>query len=206
MMTQGKVPMTGILLAGGKSSRMGKNKALLPFEGKTVLEHLGKIFSSVFEQTLIIVDDKKKYCHLDSWDGFFYEDLVKDRGPLGGLATGFFYAVYPICFVSTCDMPLIHESFIRSMIKAWKGEPWDALCTENPEEGLQPFPAIYKRENRSLIRVLLDVGHLSLHRLFEVISVDRWPLLEEFRSLLINMNTPEDYAAVLEKRKVFCGQ
>ena len=56
-----KISMTAILLAGGKSSRMGKDKALLSFGGQTVLEHLAKLFDSIFQQTLIVVNDKAKY-------------------------------------------------------------------------------------------------------------------------------------------------
>ena len=199
-----KIPMTGILLAGGKSARMGKDKALLPFGDGTVLEHLGKLFDSIFEQTLILVSDRTNYISLDLPVNLFFEDLVKNRGPLGGLSTGFAYAEYPHCFVATCDMPLIHESFIRGMIQAWKTEAADALCVQNPEGRWEPFPAIYKRENRSLIRILMDLGHLSMHRLLEVISVDGWDMPEKYRNLMINMNTPAEYRAVLEKRKVLC--
>ncbi len=199
-----KIPMTGILLAGGKSSRMGKDKALLPFGECTALEHLGKLFDSLFQQTLILVADRTKYFSLDLPKGFFFEDLVKNRGPLGGLSTGFAYANHSPCFAATCDMPLIHEPFIRSMVRAWKAELGDALCIQDPEGRWEPFPGIYNRENRSLVRVLMDSGHLSMSRLFEVISVDGWAMPEEYREVMVNMNTPADYEAALEKRKVLC--
>lgn len=200
-----KVAMTGIILAGGKSSRMGKDKALLSFGEGTVLEHLWKLFHSIFEQTLIVVNDRKKYPSLDLPKDLLIEDLVKNRGPLGGLSTGFAYATYPHCFVGTCDMPLIHESFIRSMMKAWKTETADALCIRNPQGQWEPFPGIYARDNRSLVRVLIDLGHLSMYRLLEVISVDSWAMPEEYRNVMINMNTPAEYAAILEQRETLCG-
>jgi molybdopterin-guanine dinucleotide biosynthesis protein A len=201
-----KIPMTAVILAGGKSSRMGKDKALLPFGDGSVLEHLARLLDSIFEQTLIIVDDRTKYLALDLPEGFFFEDLIQDQGPLGGLATGLVYASFPSCFVATCDMPLIHERFIRSIVKAWQAETCEALCILNPADSWEPFPGIYHRENRSLIQVLMDLGHLSMQRLFEVISVESWAMPEEYRDILINMNTPAEYAAVLEKRKVLCGQ
>ena len=199
-----KIPMTGIILAGGKSSRMGKDKALLPFGKYTVLEHLGSLFGSIFEQTLMVVGDRTKYLSLDLPKGLFFEDLVKNRGPLGGLSTGFAYADYPHCFVATCDMPLIHEPFIRGMIQNWKAQTWDALCVQNAEGRWEPFPAIYKRENRSLVRILLDLGHLSMARFLEVISVDCWAMPAEYRDVMVNMNTPAEYEAVLEKKEVSC--
>ncbi len=199
-----KIPMTGMILAGGKSSRMGKNKALLPLGYGCVLEHLGKIFDAIFAQTLILVDDKTKYLSLDLPESFFFEDLVKNRGPLGGLCTGFAYADYASCFTATCDMPLIHEPFIRSMINARRIETGSALCAKNLEGRWEPFPAIYNRENRFLAGTLRDSGHLSMGRFLEVISVDCWAMPEEFRGVMINMNTPAEYRVVLEKRKVLC--
>lgn len=197
-----KIPMSAILLAGGKSSRMGTNKALLPFGKVTVLEHLAKLFETLFQQSLIIVDDKAKYRGLKLPQGFIYEDIVKDSGPLAGVTTGFTHAAYSWCFVATCDMPFINEAFIRTMTGAWQGrEQWDALCVENPSGGLEPFPAIYARENRSLAQTLLDLGHLSMWRLFEVISIARWPLPQEFRGLMLNMNTPADYELANARRR-----
>lgn len=200
-----KIPMTGIILAGGKSSRMGKNKALLPFGKSTVLEHLGKLFDSIFDQTLIIVAGRNQYLSLELPPNFFFEDLVKNKGPLGGLSTGFAYADYPYCVAASCDMPLIDEPFLRGMISAWRAETWDALCTQSADGRWEPFPGIYKRENRSLIRILMDLGHLSMARLLEVISVDLWAMPESFKGAMINMNTQADYQAVLEKRKALCG-
>lgn len=197
-----KIPMTGIILAGGKSSRMGKDKALLPFAESTVLEHLGKLFDSIFGQTLIVVADRNKYLSTGLPQKMFFEDLVKNKGPLGGLSTGFAYADYPHCFVASCDMPLLHEPFIRGMLKAWKAETWDALCTQDPEGRWEPFPGIYKRENRSLIRILMDLGHLSVSRLLEVISIHLWTMPPAFKDVMINMNTPAEYRLVLAKRKV----
>ncbi len=200
---------------------MGKNKALLPFGACTVLEHLWKLLDSIFEQTVIIVNDRTKYLALDLPEGFFFEDLIQDQGPLGGLATGLAHASFPACFVTTCDMPLIHERFIRSMVKTWKAETSDALCTQNSDPGAhapgqpkvfetrsferrgfwEPFPGIYHRENSALIRVLIDSGQLSMQRLLEAISVETWAIPEEYRDVMINMNTPAEYAAVLEKKR-----
>lgn len=183
---------------------MGKDKAFLPFGDSTVVAHLLQLFNSIFEQTLILVHNRAKFLNNGIPRRFLMEDLVKNRGPLGGLSTGLAYALYPQCFVATCDMPLLHASFIRDMIQAWEGETFDALCTKDSEGRWEPFPGIYSRENRSLINVLINLGHLSMSRLFEVISVDCWNLPETYRDVMMNMNTPADYEAVLEKRRIVC--
>ena len=59
---------------------------------------------------------------------------------------------------------------------------------------------------RFVVRALLDSGNRSMRQLLSVISVDKWPLPAEFQAVMINMNTPEDYERVLEKRKVLCEQ
>ncbi len=213
-----KIPMSAILLAGGKSSRMGTDKALLSFGEHTILETLFELLSSMFEQVLIVVNDKSKYIHLNIPENFFYEDVIKNQGPLGGLAAGFTHAQYASCFVTTCDMPLLNENFILSLANVWKGGMRDALCTENAvlpaqnylageiqgrfrpanENFLEPFPGIYTRENRFIVRTLLDTGNFSMKHLLGVISVDRWILPGEFKEVMMNMNKPEDYEMVLD--------
>lgn len=198
-----KIPMTAVLLAGGQSSRMGTDKALLPLGEKTVLETLFEMLNGLFEQTLIVVNDKPKYAGLKIQKNVFREDIFKNQGPLGGLHAGFTHAEYPACFIMTCDMPLINEIFIMNMVRAWNGETLDALCAER-ESFLEPFPGIYSRENRFVVHALLEAGNLSMRQFLDVIAVDKWILPEDLQGLMINMNTREDYEKVLEKRKVTC--
>lgn len=193
-----KIPMSAIILAGGKSSRMGQNKALLPFGEGTLLEHLTKLVSAVFAETLIIADEKNKYQEL-SLSAEIHEDLFKDCGPLAGLYTGLAHSRDQASCVFTCDMPFVDEALIRELAGAWQ-EEYDVTCFQDEERGCQPFPAIYARSTRQLIHLLLEKGEASMRRFLDVAIVKTIAAGKEKSRALRNMNTPEEYQQVLKEQ------
>src|SRR5947207_39916 len=79
------LPITGLILCGGKSSRMGRPKAFLPFAGRTIVEHLLDTAQEMFNEVFLVANEPESFCHLSV-------DVVKDilpyRGPLGGILSG----------------------------------------------------------------------------------------------------------------------
>lgn len=195
-----RLPLTGIILAGGKSSRMGRDKALLRFGDQTLLEHLAFLLGSIFEETLIVVDEKDKLEGLALGETKVYEDLVKARGPLGGIYTGLCYSKSKASCVLTCDMPWVDEVILQKLVNFW-GEDDDVLCLENPQGELEPFPGVYSRSSRYLMRLLLERGEAAMHRFLEVAVVKPLVLKEEKIRVLTNMNTIEDYYRVLREKE-----
>ena len=195
-----KLPMTAIILAGGKSSRMGQDKAFLKFGEKTMLEFLIGILVSVFSETLIVVDKKSKLEGLALGSAKVREDLVKDRDPLMAVYTGLVHSRTQASCVLTCDMPFIDEMTIRELVSFWK-EGWDAVCLEDFEERLNPFPGIYTRSSRSLMRMLLDQGEYSMKRFLEIAAVKSLVVKRERIRILTNMNTIEDYYSALKEKE-----
>ncbi len=195
-----KLAFTAVILAGGKSSRMGKDKALLPFAGKTMLENIVELVHSIFDETLIIVNDRSKAKGLHLYEARVYEDLIKNRGPLGGIYTGLLYSKNVANCVFPCDMPFIDELLIRDLIDFWQ-EDVDALCFEDPKGDMQPFPGIYNRALRFLVRTLLDHGETSMRHLMEVALVKPIILKKEKIEVLFNMNRIEDYYEVLKEKE-----
>lgn len=193
-----KIPMTAIILAGGKSSRMGEDKALLPFGGRTVLEHLTALLDSLFEETIIVVNEKNKYADL-GLNARRHEDFLKDRGPLAGLYTGLAYSRHQASFVFTCDMPFVDEALIRELTGFWQ-EDYDMTCFQEEERGCQPFPAIYLRSARQLIHLLLENGEASMRRFLDVVTVNSLPIAKNKSRALMNMNTPRDYQQALKEK------
>ena len=199
--------ITGIILAGGKSSRMGRDKALLPFGGKTLLEDMAQRMSGIFDETLVIVDERAKTEGLDLGAAQVHEDLVKYQGPLSGIYTGLCDSKNRASFVWPCDMPLIDEWAIHQLIRKWKTEfsgledlSPEVICFEDAEGRAQPFPGVYRRSARTLIRLLLDQGQASMNRFFEVVTVRSFPLDQEKAEVLTNLNTPEDYEKILRSQ------
>jgi molybdopterin-guanine dinucleotide biosynthesis protein A len=195
--------MTAMILAGGKSSRMGQDKALLKFGAKTLLENLTALLEPLFKEILVIVNDRVKCQRLKLGRAKVYEDLLKERGPLAAIYTGLQYSASPASCILTCDMPFIDERFISELVRFWE-EGCDAICIEEPEGECQPFPGIYARSSRHLIRSLLNRGRDSMKGFLEVASLKPLVLQKKKIQVLTNMNTIEDYYRVLrEKEKYF---
>lgn len=197
---KGKFPLTALILAGGKSSRMGQDKALLKFGEVTMLEHLAGLINPLFEETLVIVDDRAKTDRLRLGEAGVYEDWVKGQGPLAGIYTGLLYSRQNASCIFTCDMPFVDREMIRGLVGFWE-EGYDVVCLEESPGRYQPFPGIYLRTSRHLMRFLLDKGENSLGRFLESASVKPLVFEREKVRLLENMNYIEDYYRVLKERK-----
>ena len=194
------ISMTAIILAGGKSSRMGKDKALLKFGEKTMLENLVDFTSGIFSETLVIVNETMKIESLNLRETNVYIDLIKNQGPLGGIYTGLVYSRNVANFVFTCDMPFINECIIDKLVEFCEVD-FDVICFEEPEGNYEPFPGIYSRGSRSLIKSLLDVGNNSMKRFFEIATVKPVRLEKEKIKVLTNMNYWEDYDRALKEKE-----
>jgi molybdopterin-guanine dinucleotide biosynthesis protein A len=197
----GKISMTAVVLAGGKSSRMGQDKAFLKFGDKTILEFLVHLLTALFSETLVVVDNKTRLEGLALSPAEVCEDLIKARGPLAGVYTALVHSRTRASCILTCDMPFVDEMAIRELI-SFQQEEWDAICLEDPEGRLNPFPGIYMRSCRILIRTLLDQdASCSMQRFLEVAAVKPLVVTRERIRVLTNMNTIEDYYSVLKEKK-----
>lgn len=105
--------ITGILLSGGKSSRMGMNKSFLKLGSKYVVEVIYEVMAGLFRNVLVITNEPKRYSEL----GYItFADIYKDKGPLGGIHSGLIHSGTEKNFIISCDMPLINESVLRFII------------------------------------------------------------------------------------------
>ena len=202
---ENKVPITALILAGGKSSRMGRDKALLKFGEKTILEDLVQLTASIFGETFVITSQHNNYQHLHLRGAVILNDLWKNKGPLAGLYTGLSYSTHQVSCVLTCDMPLVNASLLRELIAFWQ-EDYDAVCPEDSEGRLQPFPGIYCRSVRHFIRLLLDRGETAMRRLFDILAIRPLILDKKKSEVLANMNTLKDYEQVSEKKREVSGE
>lgn len=195
-----KLPLSAIVLAGGQSSRMGRDKALLPYGEKTMLEHTAHLARNLFAETLIVVNDLAKIDKLELKGCKIYEDLFKQKGPLAGIYTGLVYSKNPANCILTCDMPLLDEEILRRLVEFWEKD-FDVLCLEDPQGRLQPFPGIYLRSAMPLIHLLLERGENSMRHFLEIAMVKPLVIQQEQIRVLTNMNTVEDYYWVLKEKK-----
>jgi len=144
--------MTGIILSGGKSSRMGLNKAFLEIQGERLIDRTVRQFQELFSEVILVTNEPPLY--LDQ-DVTLITDIYKRKGPLGGLYAGLFYASFDYAFLCACDMPYLNVEFIRYMMG--KVAEYDIVIPET-SEGYFPLHAIYSRRCLPVIKNLLERG------------------------------------------------
>ena len=104
-----EIDVTGVLLAGGKSRRMGADKRYLVVGEQTLLERGLAVLSSIFQEVLVVIAQDSPPLDVDAR---VVRDLVPDCGSLGGLYTGLTQATTPYIFVVACDMPFLDQAVI----------------------------------------------------------------------------------------------
>jgi len=180
--------ITAIILAGGLSRRMGTEKGLVEFRGKTLISYVIDAASEITDDILII-SSQPKYRHL----GYpCEEDLFPGRGPLGGIFTGLTRSATEKNLFLGCDMPYIHGTLLRSLTKL--AGPEDVLLSEHLGMS-EPLCSVYDRACLPHIRQRIEEDQLKITDALaglntRVISFDGEPWFRgnEFT----NFNYPED--------------
>ena len=187
--------MTGIILAGGKNSRMGTNKAFLKIDGIRLIDNILAVYQKIFSEIIIVTNDPLSYTEFS--DTVVVTDIYKEKGALGGIYTGLFYATYDYSFVAACDMPFLNEDFIIYL--TGQVGKHDVIVPEL-SEGFQPLHAIYSRNCLSHIKKLLSADKLKIAGFYKEVRLLSIPeeKIKPFNKdgrFFLNINTPEDLKA-----------
>ena len=191
--------ITGIILCGGKSSRMQKNKALLKLSDKTVIEIVTEKLKSIFNEVLISANDSKQYDFLNLPVVY---DIFIGKGPLAGIHSALKYSSTKNNFIISCDIPLISIELIKYLINL-NSEKSILLPKSNGR--IQQLCGIY---SKSVIDEIENIFKLSekdknikgsVYELLErasneIIDVD--DLYFYNKNIFLNMNSPEDYELI----------
>ena len=148
--------MTGIVLAGGRSRRIGTNKALLPFEGGTLLGRAVGVLGAVAEKVWVIVDSAEG-CY--SSEVAVKEDVYPNCGCLGGIYTGLMAAETEYSFVLACDMPFIRPEFLSFLAAHVKDRD---VVIPKTAKGYEPLCAVYSQACLNPIRNQLEAGRFKV--------------------------------------------
>jgi len=182
-----------IILAGGKSKRMGRDKSLIEYHGKAMLEYLVYKMVPLFGEVLVVVDDKNKKKGICLEGATVVEDLIQNSGPLAGVYTGLCHSTYATNCVLTCDMPEVNQSLIQTLYEFSEESYYDGYCFHSKKGGLQPFPGIYQKNARFLMRVLLDQNEYAMQRFFDFSVTRNLQYDPVWDKQFVNVNTQEDY-------------
>lgn len=186
--------LTGIILSGGKNSRMGTNKAFLKIDGNRLIDKILNIYKNIFTEIIIVTNDPLSYVEFS--DTIIVTDIYKGKGPLGGIYTGLFYSNNEYAFISACDMPSLNKDFILYMTEQQTSK-FDIIVPQLPA-GFQPLHAVYSRRCLPSIKKLILSDKLKIDSFFKEmrllkITEEKIKPFDKDGRLFLNINTPEDF-------------
>lgn len=192
--------ITGVILAGGKSLRMGRNKAFIEIDGVPIIERIYGVFQSLFQEIFIITDQKDLFGHLGAQ---IEADLYPNRGALAGLYTGLYFSSLPYSFCVACDMPFLNPNLIRFLAHKLDGE--DVLVPKT-QDGLQPLHAFYSKSCLKPVKELLERGGDRIVDFYESVKVrfieeKDFLFLDPTKESFININTPEELTLLAARQR-----
>lgn len=185
--------ITVAIMAGGQSTRMGTDKALIPWRGTTLIEAILTQVRDLGAESIVITNTPEAYAFLGVP---LFSDVLPGKGALGGLYTALHAATQPHTLCLACDMPFVVRPLLEHLI-ALSAEGDVIMPRLNGEA--EPFRALYAQTCREPIRAALDAGKMRVISFFPAVRVrfvDE-PELAQYdpRQLsFFNVNTPADLA------------
>jgi molybdopterin-guanine dinucleotide biosynthesis protein A len=187
--------LTGFVLAGGASRRMGRSKASLQLDGESMLERQIRVLRSVARRVAVVGGQPG---YLDEFDVSCVPDAITGRGPLGGIYTALLESRTEFSLVLGCDLPFVNRNLLAGLMLRAKADGSDVTVPRSPDGRLQPLCAVYRRRALYAVRTRLALGLNKTSGFFPMVrcAVIPWRELADagVRALVFdNMNTPEDY-------------
>ena len=191
-------PVTGVILAGGRSRRMGQNKALMLLGDEPVIVHVIRQMELVTDELLLITNEPDLYTTLKLP---MYMDILPEMGTLGGLHAGLTYAANRTVLCVGCDMPLLQPNLLSHLTTLL--DDYDAVVpyvemTDRSTTVFQTLSAVYSKRCLPVIDGMLAAGELRVHALYDRIDTrtvqpHEWQTLDPQGLSFFNINTPEDF-------------
>jgi molybdenum cofactor guanylyltransferase len=190
------VSRAGCLLAGGKSSRMGENKAFVSFHGQTLLDRALAALRAVCGEVTIVGDPA-----IFGDYGPVVPDLFPGCGPLGGIHAALSHSSVDLNVMLAVDMPFVSAELLRFLLReAENGASGAVVTVPRTSRGLQPLCAVYRRAFARVAELALKGGNYKIDSAFEAIPIKVITELELANAGFsekdfFNVNTPDDRRA-----------
>jgi len=191
---------TAVILTGGKSSRMGRPKALLPFDGEPLIAHVVRGLKKMFAEAVVVAAAEQE---LPILPAVLVRDEVAYQGPVSGIYHGLKASTKQVCFVTSCDAPFLNLQLIAHLLSQISDCD---VVVPYWQERYQPLHAVYRTSVLPLLKEQLERGELRPIFLYDKVrtrKVDE----DEIRRFdpeglsFLNMNSPADYDAALARWK-----
>lgn len=190
--------VSAVILAGGKSSRMGRPKSLLPFDGEPLIAHILRKLKNEFAEVIVVAEPNQELP--PPLPVKLIRDELPFQGPVGGMYYGLRATSAEIGFVTSCDAPFLNARLIESIVALGDAD----VAVPFWEGRLQPLHAAYRRTAISCLKQQLDDGVLRPTSLYEKVTT-RIVSEQEVRQIdpeelsFINLNTPDEYQRALRR-------
>jgi molybdopterin-guanine dinucleotide biosynthesis protein A len=186
--------VTGVILAGGRSRRMGRDKATLDMGGMTLFDRALHMMRELFAEVLIAGDRQD----LAQPDVPCFPDLFPGS-PLGGLYTALLKSHHDMIFACSCDMPFPNVLMARLVVS--QDPAYDAVVFKTTE-GLEPLFARYHKRCLPAMKDMLDQKDFRIYALYpwvktHYLNVAELPMV--WQKSFLNVNTPEEYGRIRER-------
>lgn len=184
-----KKKITGIILAGGKSSRMGSDKGIVNLNGKKFIEHILEAVLPNVNEVLIIANN-------DNFNNLGYKvikDKIKDCGPLGGIYTGLMNSQTENNIVVSCDIPFINSDLVKYIIENTSNAD---ITVPIYKGNIEPLCAVYTKRTSDQIYNLIMNKDLKIQNILKYFITKELFItkMQKFYTdkLFVNINTPEE--------------
>ncbi len=200
--------VTGIILAGGKSTRMGEDKSFLKLDGMTIIEHILNRMKSVFQNVFIVSNSPEDYRELGVP---IYRDIYEFKGPLAGIHSGLKYSKTRENFIISVDMPLMTKDMIEYLVDYETDKPVTVCHADGFVQQLagrysssvfsvaEQILERYSEESGSVNQVKRKCAVLTLLDITGAEIIDSGEVSFYKPGMFFNMNRPEDYNYILSK-------
>lgn len=198
--------ITGIILAGGKSSRMGSNKSLLQLNGKTLIEHTASLLKSIFGRVILITNNPEEYTYLKLET---FTDIYTAKGPLAGIHAGLMNSHTDRNFIISCDIPLITSELIKYLVQYKTPHP---ITVVRADGFVQHLCGVYHLNIKNEAEIILNTFYTSgitLQKpkcnLTELLNTSGAEIIDSSdiscysSGMFLNINNPDDYSLLVNK-------
>ena len=189
---------TGIILAGGKSSRMGEDKGLVLLNGKPMIQYVIEALKEVVSDIIIISNNA-------SYNKFrvpVYADLIKDKGPVGGIYTGLYHSTTQLNFCISCDVPMISSDFILWLLKR-SGNA--SITLPMYKDKIHQMIGVYSKQVLSNFKESTEKEHLKLSQVNKDMACEIIDIEKEYANfdelIFSNINTKNELISIAHESK-----
>jgi len=174
-----------IILAGGESKRMGSDKGLVKLDGKPLILRVIEAARGVSNR-IVIISSNPDY---ERFGVPVFEDIIKDKGPAGGIYTGLLNSKYETNVILSCDLPFVEPSLISVLVSRSGNE--DVLIYKDQDFN-HPLIGVYKKSLTEHFKKCIDKNILTLSEILEPLKVKELDVPEPMKKQVVNVNTKKE--------------